>query len=73
MSSHVGSEGGQRMVSVEGKEHCPSESFWHQAVRNTLQRIREGENSNASDDESPEGLSKVSPCLSLLAFLLKSM
>ena len=49
------------MLSVERKEHCPSESLWHQAVRNTLQRIGEGEISNDSDDESPEGLSKVFP------------
>jgi hypothetical protein len=64
MSSHFGSEGGQRMLLVERKEHCPSESLWHHSVRNTLQRIGEGEKANddddASDDGSPEGLSKVS-------------
>ncbi|KAG0608149.1 hypothetical protein M758_8G082600 [Ceratodon purpureus] len=50
ISSHFGSEGGQRTLSVERKEHCPSESLWHQAVRNTLRRIGEGEKANESND-----------------------
>lgn len=52
---------------MESKEHIPSESLWHQAVRNTLQKITEGEKFNTSDDR----LSKVFPYLSLLAFLLR--
>ena len=35
---------------MERKEHCPSESLWHQAVRNTLRRIGEGEKANESND-----------------------
>nr|XP_024385455.1 protein PHYLLO, chloroplastic-like isoform X2 [Physcomitrium patens] len=66
VSCHVGSQNRQQILSVESKEHAPSESLWHQAVCNTLQRIREGEKSEGFSEEEPSdqddsivGLSKV--------------